>query len=141
MLLLFFSHQPVANIQCCLLVVAGQAAIPLWTEKNTSVKRYNEQKAVHTVTEAHLHLRKTCINEIRTRTYQIHAVRCTSRHRNRETHILPRKKDRMKITTRHRKSKKKTHTHTHPERRREKSSSQARKRYKTKKNKKRQTRE
>ena len=55
------------------------------------------------ITEAHLHLRKTK-SEVRARTYQIHVIRCTSRHRYREDHTLPRRnRQRMKKTTRRRK--------------------------------------
>ena len=59
------------------------------------------------ITEAHLHLRQNIKREVRARTYQIHAVRCTSRHRNREDHVhinTQKKIDRMKITTRRRKN-------------------------------------
>ena len=45
------------------------------------------------ITEANLATPQTKTKgEVRERTYQIHAARCTSRHRNREDHTLPRKK-------------------------------------------------
>ena len=43
------------------------------------------------ITEAHPHLRQNTQREVRARTYQIHAVRCTSCHRNRDVYILPRR--------------------------------------------------
>ena len=74
------------------------------------------------ITEAHLHLRPNIKKEVRARTYQIHTVRCISRHRNREDRILPRKKiDRMKTTTRRRKIEIKIrNNHTHSKGKREK---------------------
>ena len=54
---------------------------------------------------AHLHpSQKNKQSEVRARANQVHAVRCTSRHRNREDRILPRTKiGWMKKTSRPRK--------------------------------------
>ena len=117
-----------------LSVVAGQAPITLEWEKYLGKKKQKQQakSIVHMITVAHLHLRQNIAREVRARTYQMHAVRCTSRHRNRKDHILPRKKvDRMKITTPRRKMEITIEKITHPKgKRQKKSSSQARKQYK-----------
>ena len=66
---------------------AGQAPITLECKKYLG-KNKTSKIIVHGITEAHLHLRQNVTRKVRARTYQIHAVRFTSRHRNREDHIL-----------------------------------------------------
>ena len=85
-------------------------------EENTLAKE-NKLIIVHMITEAPLHLREKIKSEVRARTYQIHAVRCTSRHRNREDHILPRKNRQDENNNSTSKNRKKI---THPRGKREK---------------------
>ena len=55
------------------------------------------------IAEAHLHLRQNIKREVRARTYEVHAVRCTSHHITEKTTYYPDEIDRMKKTTRRRK--------------------------------------
>ena len=71
---------------------------------NSGVEELRRQIIVHMTTEAHLSVKTLKGGSAhRVRTWQIHAVLCTNRHRNRDNHIRPREHtDRIKISTRRR---------------------------------------